>query len=264
LNQPHRKAIEVFDPAVYKKMMERYYPVMVQVEGGTFDMGCDPGDTCEDLHKQEVSSFQMAKYETTWWQYFLFCKATGNKYDSPDLDTEGDNPAVNVSWYDAAAYCNWVSRQLGKTEVIAKDADGKYSVPLRAVYRLPTEAEWEYGAKGGNRPEGTIYSGNNELDSVGWFNENSGDRTRAVGKKQANALGLYDMSGNVWEWCRDWYGDYPKKLKKDYDGAPEGSFRGLRGGSWDYRAEACRTAYRNYRYPVFRNGNIGFRLVFVP
>ena len=263
-NQPHRKAIEVFDPAVYKKMMERYYPVMVQVEGGTFDMGCDPGEKCEDLHKQEVSAFQMAKYETTWWQYALFCKATGNEYSSPGWGTEGHNPAVNVSWYDAVAYCNWVSKQLGKKEVIAKNADGKYSVTLRTGYRLPTEAEWEYGAKGGNRPEGKIYSGNNELDSVGWFNGNSGRRTRAVGKKQANALGLYDMSGNVWEWCWDWYSDYPKKLKKDYDGTPEGSDRVLRGGSWDSSAGYCRTAYRGGGDPDDRDNSLGFRLVFVP
>ena len=265
-SQPHRKAIEAFNTIVYKKLMERYYPVMVPVEGGTFDMGCDPGEKCQDLHKQEVSAFQMAKYETTWWQYALFCKATGNEYSSPGWGTEGHNPAVNVSWYDAVAYCNWVSKQLGKKEVIAKNADGKYSVTLRTGYRLPTEAEWEYAAGGGNKSRNR-YAGTdneNQLKDFAWYTENSGNGPRAAGTRNANLLDLYDMSGNVWEWCWDWYGDYPKVLKKDYDGPLVGSRRVLRGGSWTDLAEFCRSAYRYGNYPGFRTSPLGFRLVFVP
>ncbi len=118
--QPPRKAIEAFDLRTYKKLMERYYPVLVQVEGGIFDMGCDPGEQCIYLHKQEVSSFQMAKYETTWWQYNLFCMAMGNKHERPVWGTAGDYPAVKVNWFDAVEYCNWVSKQLSKTECIIK------------------------------------------------------------------------------------------------------------------------------------------------
>jgi formylglycine-generating enzyme required for sulfatase activity len=263
---PHRIAIETLDPIVYKKLMERYYPVMVPVEGGIFDMGCDPGDRCEDLHKQEVSSFQMAKYETTWWQYFLFCKATGNEFKSPEWSAEGDNPAVNVSWYDATAYCNWVSKQLGKREIIAKAAAENYSVPFRGGYRLPTEAEWEYAAGGGIKSR-TQYAGTDDegqLENFAWYSDNAGGRTQKVGTRNANPLGLHDMSGNVWEWCWDRYGDYPKKPQKDYLGLPDGSRRVVRGGSWDSFAERCRTAGRYYNNPGHRNSNLGFRLVFVP
>ncbi|HRI62179.1 MAG TPA: formylglycine-generating enzyme family protein, partial [Saprospiraceae bacterium] len=263
-DQPHRKAIESFDPGMYAKLMERYYPVMVQVEGGIFDMGCDPEKRCKDLHKQEVSSFQMAKYETTWWQYLLFCKATGHEYESPGWGTEGDNPAVYLSWYDAVKYCNWVSKQLGETEAISEKGDGKYSMSLRGVYRLPTEAEWEYAAKGGSRADNTIYSGSNDLDSVGWYSDNSGSRARAVGQKKANGLGLYDMSGNVWEWCWDWYGDYKPNSEKDYKGPDNGSLRVIRGGSWLLPAGYCRAAYRDLNSPDSRYNYFGFRLVFVP
>jgi len=270
---PPRKAIEAFDPGTYTKLMERYYPVIVQVEGGIFDMGCDPGDQCEDLHKQEVSSFQMAKYETTWWQYYLFCKATGHEYESPGWGTEGDNPAVHVNWYDAVEYCNWVSRQLGKTEAIIKKEDEEYAMKEYAMnlsggYRLPTEAEWEYAAKGGNRPDKTIYSGSNDLDLVGWSRDNSGGRTRAVGKKKANALGLYDISGNVWEWCWDWYSYYTDS-EKDYKGPDYTERRVIRGGGWDYPelfagSVNCRTANRGRLNPDQGDYSIGFRLVFVP
>lgn len=272
-DQPHRKSIEILDPAVYKKLMERYYPLMVPVEGGAFDMGCDTNEQCSDLHKQEVSAFQMAKYETTWWQYYLFCVATRHEYVSPGWGTEGDNPVVNVNWFDAAFYLNWVNNQFGldtfyimeypKEATFGDSYDVTINPNAKKGYRLPTEAEWEYAAKGGNRPDKTIYSGSDDLDAIGWHDSNSGSRTRAVGKKQPNALDLYDISGNAYEWCWDWYGDYPKEFKKDYNGLSEGSNRVIRGGSWNYGAEYCRSAFRYNYFPVNRSRIVGFRLVLV-
>lgn len=266
VKQPFRASIEAFDAAEYKKLMERYYPVMVKVEGGIFDMGCDPeiDPNCENdevLHKQEVSSFQIAKYETTWWQYHLFCKATGHESESPGWGTDGDNPAVNVSWFDAVEYCNWVSRQLGQKEAIGKDSEGRDTVNLRAGYRLPTEAEWEYAAKGGKYRSQFVYSGGNEIDAVAWYGGNSGSRTQPAGRKEANALGLHDMSGNVWEWCWDWKTEYPENPLPNYKGPEDSDFiyRVLRGGSWDYDDNYCRVAYRNDDDPDVRLTDDGFR-----
>jgi formylglycine-generating enzyme required for sulfatase activity len=273
----HREWIKAYDTDLYQKLMERYYPVMVAVEGGVFEMGCDPtiDPDCsadETLHQQEVSSFKMAKYETTWWQYDLFCQATGHEYESPGWGRDGDNPAVYISWFDAILYSNWVNKQLGlDTFYVFFSKNGNYydvslNQEAQRGYRLPTEAEWEYAARGGNQPDGTIYSGSNDLDSVGWYYKNSGSRTQAVGDttKQSNSMGIYDMSGNVREWCWDWYGGYPDSAFKDYKGPETSSNRVLRGGSWNDYAHRCRSAYRYYNYPDYRNIYYGFRLVFVP
>jgi len=265
-----REAMKVVDARHFAFLFEqKYYPDMVPVPGGKFMMGCDSKtepncQSNETLHEQEVSSFQMARTETTVWQFALYCAAKGlniNDFLQATWSDPGDNPVVNVSWFQAVEYANWVSRQKGKEEAIPKDEAKKYAVRLRAGYRLPTEAEWEYAAKGGAAYSKTIYSGSNDLDSVGWY---AGGRTHAVGKKKANALDLYDMSGNVWEWCWDWYDSYKSRPEKDYEGPTEGSFRVFRGGSWFDLAEFCRSAFRYYYYPVDRYPFIGFRLVFVP
>jgi formylglycine-generating enzyme required for sulfatase activity len=280
VKQPFRASIQAFDTLVFKKLMERYYPVMLKVEGGAFDMGCDPeiekcySDRNDNLHPQTVSTFQIAKYETTWWQYLLFCKATGHDYKSPGWGTDGDNPAVNVSWFDAVLYANWVNVQFGLDTFYLVENKRKgtwsdfYDVTLNTTlqkgYRLPTEAEWEYAAKGGKYRSPFVFSGGNEIDTVAWYGGNSGSRTRPVGGRKANALGLHDMSGNVWEWCWDRHGDYEPAPDKDYKGPPDGSDRVLRGGGWDNVAGYCRAANR-YRFtPVTRFDHYGFRLVFVP
>ncbi|MFZ2898646.1 MAG: SUMF1/EgtB/PvdO family nonheme iron enzyme [Saprospiraceae bacterium] len=254
---------EYFDFLFNKK----YYPEMVSVEGGTFEMGCDPGENCDRLHSRIVSSFQMAKHETTVWQFALYCNATGldiKEFLTSTWSDPGDSPVVNVSWFDAVEYVNWVSKQKRLKEAITKDDSGRYSINLHSGYRLPTEAEWEYAAKGGIYRSSWLYSGDGDLDLVGWFYGNSGNRPQPVGKKKENALGLYDMSGNVWEWCWDWYDSYPKSLEKDYTGPENGSRRVVRGGSWDSKAERCRVAYRSTDFPGPRLLNSGFRLVFVP
>jgi formylglycine-generating enzyme required for sulfatase activity len=253
-----RAALKLVDPDHFKFLFEqKYYPDMVFVQGGKFMMGCDPKidpnyTSNAILHEQELSSFHIARTETTVWQFALYCAAEGIDIKNEILESNwsdpGNNPVVNVQWFDAVEYAYWVSKQKGENVAISKE----YAVALRSGYRLPTEAEWEYAAKGGDRPDNTIYSGGNDLDDVGWYDESrTGRRTQAVGKKKANALGLYDMSGNVWEWCQDLY-------------ELGGSHRVLRGGSWISNAEFCRTASRDSRAPDFRFNFLGFRLVFVP
>jgi len=258
------EAMKAIDADHFKFLLERkYYPEMVSVEGGKFKMGCDKNiDTnCENnepLQETEVNSFRIARTETTVWQFALYCAAERLEIKDFLVSTWsdlGDNPVVNVSCYQALEYANWVSKQKGEKESITKDKLGEYAINLRAGYRLPTEAEWEYAAKGGKKPSRmTIYIGSNDLDSVGWYAANSGSRTRTVGKKHSNALGLYDMSGNVWEWCWDWYSD----TQSDTENA-----RVVRGGSWGYGPEYCRAVCRNRIKPAYHSDIVGFRLVFV-
>jgi formylglycine-generating enzyme required for sulfatase activity len=128
-------------------------------------------------------------------------------------------------------------------------------------YRLPTEAEWEYAARGGNKSRGYRYAGGNDIDRVAWYDGNSDIETHPVGQKQANELGLYDMSCNVWEWCGDWYDAYPFTAQTNPKGPLSGSNRVLRGGSWSSNAEYCRVSCRSSFYPHIRSIDYGFRLV---
>lgn len=262
-----RALLQKMNPDEYRRVRERYFPILLPVPPGTAILGsADGGDDEKPPHPAVLSVFKMARTETTWWQYNLFCEATGKeKPEKPaGWGGEGDNPVNNVTWYDAVDYANWLNKQEGLEEIMAKSADGDYELKRGAKgYRLPTEAEWEYAARGGKdgSPE---YAGSDDIDSVAWYSDNSGSRTHGVENKKANALGLFDMSGNVWEWCWDWYGDYLPNPEKDYSGPATGSLRVLRGGSWDYSAGYCRVAYRGYLNPDVRSISIGFRLVFVP
>ncbi|MCX8481551.1 MAG: SUMF1/EgtB/PvdO family nonheme iron enzyme, partial [Sediminibacterium sp.] len=164
---------------------------MVYVEGGTFTMGCttEQGTACRDdgkpAHVVTLSSFYMGKYEVT---QALWYKVMGNNpSDFKDCD---DCPVENVSWYDCQKFITKLNKLTGKQ------------------YRLPTEAEWEYVARGGNKSKGYKYSGSDNLDAVAWYHDNSGNKTHRVGTKQANELGIFDMSGNVEEWCNDWFNLY--------------------------------------------------------
>jgi len=222
-------------------------PEMIKVEGGTFTMGDTEmegeGDE-QPAHSVTLKTFSMAKTETTVLQWKTFCTATGRKMPEPPswgwIDT---HPMVMVNWDDAVAYCDWLSEKM--------DAD----------YRLPTEAEWEYAARGGKLSKGTKYSGGRSLDIAGWFDANSNSQTQAVATKNPNELGLYDMSGNVWEWCKDWYGAYTAEAQTNPKGASSGTFRVLRGGGWDGTSAGCRVAFRTYRGPTYRYSRIGFRVV---
>ena len=162
---------------------------------------------------------------------------------------KGDNlPVEQVSWDDCQKFLKKLSQKTGKR------------------YRLPTEAEWEFAARGGTFSKGFQYAGSNDLNEVGWYSDNSYSETHPVDLKNSNELGLYDMSGNVWEWCADRYGDYwaGGKTVSNPSGPTYGSDRVLRGGSWNYDARFCRVAHRNYITPEVRNNGIGFRLASSP
>ncbi len=240
-------------------------PTMIPIPGGSFMMGSEEiGVT--PIHQVQVSTFYMAETEVTVGQYLAFCRATdthwpewleeGNEYHvetgtdpyykNVGYQREGSEnlPIVGVSWDDATAYCQWLSEETGQR------------------YRLPTEAEWEYAAGGGDTLR-TTYAGINsesELGQYAWYSANSNSQPQPVRQKRPNRLGLYDMSGNVWEWCADWYGDYPSEPQTNPQGPAEGSFRVLRGGSWKFSARHCRVAGRDGYYPTYRNTGLGFRL----
>lgn len=264
-----QKVLQQLDAAHYQFLQERYYPTMVAISGGTFEMGCDTllidnnSRNDERQHSVTVSDYKLAATETTWWQYRLFCKATGHDYETPSWQIQGDNPAVNVSWFDATLYLNWLSEQnsLDSVYILENKREGDVQMAENANgFRLPTEAQWEYAAKGGAKKIADIYSGSNELEEVGWFYENSNNRTQSVGQKKPNKLDVYDMSGNVWEWCSDWYGTYTDSSEPNPQGAESGSDRVLRGGSWDDYAHDCRVANRSNGYPGIRISIFGFRV----
>ncbi|TAE72490.1 MAG: TIR domain-containing protein [Bacteroidetes bacterium] len=225
---------------------------MVFIKGGTFLMGSPESEVSrndnEDQHSVSVSSFYMAKYEVTVEEYEKYCTATNTKMpNAPDFNPNWKNkrhPIVNVSWEDATTYCAWLSKTTGKK------------------YRLPTEAEWEYACRAGTTTP--FSTGANLTTAQGNYNGNYPYNNNAkgvyrqgtteVGSFSPNAWGLYDMHGNVWEWCQDYY-------NSDYNGIKESGFRVLRGGSWNYLARHCRSAYRHYNTPTYRSYANGFRFV---
>ena len=215
---------------------------MVYVSGGTFTMGCtsEQGSDCYDLekpaHSVTVSGFYMGQTEVT---QALWKAVMGN---NPSYWKGNTLPLENVSYNDVKEFIGKLNNLTGET------------------FRMPTEAEWEYAARGGNSSRGYKYSGSNDIGSVVWYDGNSGSKTHPVAQKQANELGLYDMAGNVWEWCNDWYGSYSSDSQNNPKGPSSGSYRVLRGGCWDGRARYCRVSYRGYSVPSVRDSGIGFRL----
>ena len=207
-------------------------PGMVFVEGGTFQMGSNSESDEKPIHTVTVSSFYMDKTEVTQAEYRKVMGKNPSYFSGCD-----DCPVEDVSWHDANEY----AKKVGK--------------------RLPTEAEWEYAARGGNKSKGYMYSGSNNLNAVGWYKKNSGSRTHPVAQKQPNELGLYDMSANVWEWCSDRYGDYSSSSQTDPQGSNSGEYRVLRGGCWSSYDSFCRVANRGRSSPDSRNNSFGFRLV---
>jgi formylglycine-generating enzyme required for sulfatase activity/TolB-like protein len=230
----------------------------VRVEGGTFQMGSSSGGNNDErpVRNVTVSSFHMSIHPVTQREWFEVMGTNPSHF-------RGDNlPVENVSWFEAIEYCNRRSLREGLTPVY-RGSGNNITVDWTANgYRLPTEAEWEFAAKGGNNAFLiTEYSGSNNVDAVAWFSGNSGNRTQPVGTKAPNSLGLYDMSGNVWEWCWDWYGTYPSSAQTDPRGPASGSARVLRGGSWISTAANVRSACRLNNTPTTRGSNIGFRVV---
>jgi len=212
---------------------------MVYVRGGTFQMGSNNGESDEKpVHSVTLSGYYIGKYEVT---QKLWKAVMGN---NPSRFKGDNRPVEKVSWNDIQTFLKKLNSMTGKH------------------YRLPTEAQWEFAARGGNKSRGYKYAGGNSIGSVAWYSGNSGSKTHNVGGKNPNELGIYDMSGNVWEWCRDWYSSsyYSTSPSKNPKGASNGSLRVSRSGSWYNRAEGCRSAGRDYDSPDYRYNNMGFRL----
>jgi len=245
----------------------------VHVEGGAFLMGSINGSGDErPVRMVAVSGFYMSKYPVTQEEWFAVMGTTVYQQrdrisDSWLMAGTGDKyPMYYVNWFEAVEYCNRRSLMEGLTPVYHVNGDIVTCDWNANGYRLPTEAEWEYAAKGGKKDTLIFeFSGSNNADEAAWHNRNSNDGTNPVGEKTANSLGLYDMSGNVWEWCWDWYKEYPNEVQRNPRGASEHEAvvreRVLRGGSWFNEPDNLRTAYRAYSLPFYRMSNIGFRLV---
>ncbi|MEO6037098.1 MAG: SUMF1/EgtB/PvdO family nonheme iron enzyme, partial [Saprospiraceae bacterium] len=175
----------------------------------------------------------------------------------------GTYPVLHVSWNDAARYCNWLSGQANLQAVYNLRQDTVSTNFSANGYRLPTEAEWEYAAAAGKAISTQPFAGLGSLNALAWYSGNSHHRVHLTARKKANALGVYDLSGNVWEWCQDWYD--PRFYEKssgasDPCGPPNGQERTLRGGSWNNNPAHCRIANRSSRYADFRDGSVGFRV----
>ena len=217
---------------------------MVKVEAGTFMMGATyemqkPYDDEKPVHQVTLTNnYYMGKYEVTQSLWQVVMGSNPSKFKGDDL------PVERVSWNDCQEFISKLNSMTGRK------------------FRLPTEAEWEYAARGGKKSRGCQYSGSSNISKVAWYDDgNSGRKTHPVGTKQANELGIYDMTGNVLEWCQDRYSSYLSSSQTNPIGANSGSHRVRRGGSWDYAAVYCRSSYRYSDRPDRRNGDLGFRLV---
>ena len=247
----------------------------ILVEAGKFEMG----DKRYYVKLITITKdFYICKHPVTFAEYDEFCENVGK--EKPD-DTFGlgrdDRPIINVSWYDAIEYCNWRSRKEDGLEEVytinksEKDINNhnedrwdnlKWTVTCdfdKNGYRLPTEAEWEFAARGGNKSKGFEYSGSNEVNEVAWNRDNSDDRTHPVGDKLQNELGIHDMSGNVWEWCWDWR-NLDDQDYYDPKGSKASSQRVFRGGSWRKHTDFCTVGGGLSYNPSDSDYDIGFRV----
>ena len=217
---------------------------MIGVQGGTFTMGAtsEQGSDAEGdekpTHQVMLSSFSIGETEVTQelWQAVMG--------SNPSSFKGSRRPVELVSWKDCQTFIRELNNLTGRN------------------FRLPTEAEWEYAARGGQKSNHTKYAGSSAIDDVAWYDGKNGRQTHDVATKRANELGLYDMSGNVWEWCQDWHGSYSSGSQTNPKGASSGSRRVCRGGSWWSAARGCRVSYRDNNTPSYRYHDLGLRLAF--
>ena len=234
------------------------------VEGGGYTMGSntatEPNQKPE--HQVSVRDFYIAKSELTFEEYDVFCDSTKRPRVGDMNWGRGKHPAIIVSWYDAVEYCNWLSKRDKLQPAYITKGLEVWWIDTAYGYRLLTEAEWEYAAKGGKLSKGTKYAGSDKLETVAWFATNSDNKTQATAQKTANELGLYDMCGNVWEWVWDGYGgDYYKvSPANNPTGLAAGPYRSMRGGAWYNNAEYVTPTARQYHSPDFRQNSLGFRI----
>lgn len=224
---------------------------MVKVEGGTFMMGAQKTDSTaanydsqarndeNPVHKVTLSDFYLCRYEVTQKEWTVIMG--DNKQFDPKMGQGDDYPVYNISWSEAKTFIERLNYFTG------------------LEFALPTEAQWEYAARGGNRSKSTTYSGDNDADYVAWHSLNSNYSSHKVGLLQPNELGLYDMSGNVWEWCRDGYGEYRAQEEMDPEAAAMNN-KVLRGGSWCYMPDRCRVTQRENYNKDASTASYGFRL----
>ena len=227
---------------------------MVKVAGGTFTMGAteeqgnDAKNDEKPAHEVTLSSYMIGETEVTQelWEAVMG-KSLSQIASENGKETYGvgaNYPMYYISWNDCQEFITKLNNLTGKN------------------FRLPTEAEWEYAARGGNKSQGYKYSGSNTIDDVTWYYDNSSSIIHPVATKMPNELGLYDMSGSVWEWCSDWYSSsyYSSSSQNNPTGPASGSYRVFRGGSWNYDARYCRVSYRNDSSPTKRFNYLGLRL----
>lgn len=213
-------------------------PMMVFVKGGNLEIFKDEESTDMVI----VNDFYIGQFEVTFEQYDLFCESTGRDKPGSSGWDRMRHPVININWDDASAYCKWLSDNSEKK------------------YRLPTEIEWEYASKGGTYSKGYEFSGSDEIGDVCWYWLNNGKQTKEVGTKHPNELGIFDMSGNVWEWCSDWYSEIINQSDNP-ETSMLGEFRVTRGGSWYSFNDYCRVDSRDKAEPDHSDDDLGFRVV---
>ena len=226
---------------------------LVLIPKGTFMMGSPESEKGrnENETQYEVTiskDYYLGVHEVTQAQYEKVIGKNPSHFQGEKIQGSSSNhPVEKVSWEDAVEFCKKLS------DLPEEKKAGR-------VYRLPTEAEWEYVCRAGGKSAYSFGESSKSLGDYAWFNENSNRQTHPVGEKKANARGLYDMQGNVWEWCSDWYDEYPKGTVSDPTGPKGGSLRVGRGGSWDFVAALCRSAFRGRVVPSYRSSDFGFRV----
>jgi len=224
-------------------------PEMVLMKGGTYEMG---GLDEDKAVKVTLTPFYIGKYEVKNEEYQKF---------NPDHKGTWPNfnyPVEQVSWNDAIEYCNWLSKREKLDPCYTGSGNDIVLDMNKNGYRLPTEAEWEYACRSGTDTK--YYWGDEMMGQYCWYDKNSENKVHPVGQKKGNRFDLCDMSGNVWEWCWDWYAPYENNFETDPIGPESGDTRVVRGGGWDLGANYCQSKYRNFLDPSYKYDDIGFRL----